>query len=335
MPDTLTDFLLVVGGIVVLLAGGEFLVRGATALARRLGVPALIVGLTIVAFGTSAPEMVVSVFAALEGEPGLALGNIVGSNIANILLVLGVPAIFAVLATNLKGVGRNTLIASAATALFIFMSIDGELSLNEGYILAAGIVAYLVFLAFTAMAHAEDPVLAEMTDVDHMEGLPKSAALIGIYTLAGVVLLPAGAQLIVTGASGIASTMGVPQALIGLTIVAIGTSLPELATALVAAMRRQAEMAIGNVIGSNIFNLLAVGGITAISSAWVLGQPAQIPEAFMRFDYWVMVGAMAAIAGLVFTKNPLGLRIGLIFTLAYLCYIGYIAVGAMMTAGML
>lgn len=335
MPDTLTDLIFVIGGIAVLLAGGELLVRGATALARKLGVPALIVGLTIVAFGTSAPEMVVSVFAAIEGAPGLALGNIVGSNIANVLLVLGVPAIFASIATNMKGVGRNTLIAIAATLAFLYFSLDRQISLQEGYLLAGGILAYIVFLGVTAMAHAEDPVLAEMTDVDHMDGLPRAPVMIAVYTLAGIVLLPAGAQLIVSGASGIAASFGVPEALIGLTIVAIGTSLPELATALVAAMRKQAEMAIGNVIGSNIFNLLAVGGITGIASGMALGQAAPVPEVFWRFDFFVMAGAMAAISAFIFTRNPLGKRIGLIFTLAYCCYIGYIAVGAMMRAGIM
>jgi cation:H+ antiporter len=335
MPAFLIDLCFLVVGIAVLLAGGELLVRGATSLARKLGIPALLVGLTIVAFGTSAPEMVVSVFAAFNGAPALALGNIVGSNIANVLMVLGIPAIFATIATNTNGVARNTLIAAIATGVFIFMSVDRQLSLLEGYALAGGIIAYLVFLAITAFANAEDPVLAEMTDVDQMDGLPKATVMIAVFALMGIVLLPLGAHLIVTGASGVASNFGVSEALIGLRIVAIGTSLPELATALIAAMRRQAEMAIGNVIGSNIFNLLAVGGITAISSHMVLGRAAEIPDAFMRFDYWVMAASMAAIAGLVLTRNPLGVRIGLIFTLAYLCYVGWIAVGAMMVAGMI
>jgi len=334
MTDALIAFALVAIGIVILLYGGDLLVRGATALARRLGVPALIVGLTIVAFGTSAPEMVVSAAAALEGAPGLALGNIVGSNIANILLVLGVPALVAPLATQVTGVRSNTAIALLLTGVFIWMGLDGALTLNEGVALAVGIVLYIIYLAVVAGRGAkDDPILAELTDVDHMEGLPKTPVLVGVFMLAGIVLLPLGAHLIVTGAVDLAGYFGIPEAVVGLTVVAIGTSLPELATAMVAALRRQAEMAIGNVIGSNIFNICAVGGITGISAALATGQPAPFDPTFVRFDFWVMAGAMAVVTLLIFARRPVGRALGAVFTLAYVGYLTTLVIANPPTLG--
>ncbi|MEQ8406564.1 MAG: calcium/sodium antiporter [Oceanicaulis sp.] len=329
MPETLLMLILVLAGVAVLLTGGEFLVRGATALARALGIPALIVGLTIVAFGTSAPEMVVSAAAAIREAPGLAIGNIVGSNIANILLVLGLPAILVPMATAAPGVKRNAAIALALTGVFIYMGFDGALTLTEGWILAGLIVVYIVYLGVSARSAKDDPVIAELTDIDHMEGLPKGALAIGGYTLLGLILLPVGAELIVRGGVGIAELLGVPEAIIGLTILALGTSLPELATAMVAALRKQAEMAIGNVIGSNIFNICAVGGITGIAATAATGQPAPVDPEFIRLDFWVMAGAMVAASALVFAKKPVGRLVGAVFFATYVVYIGYLAWSAL------
>lgn len=326
MAEPLLLLVLVVAGIAVLLFGGEVLVKGATALARRLGVPALLVGLTIVAFGTSAPEMVVSVLAAIEGAPGLAIGNIVGSNIANILFVLGFPAIIAPIATQAPGVRRNVAIALAATVIFIVLVIDGALSLLDGAILAGLIVAYVVYLALGAMMSRDDPALAELIEIDTDEGLPRTAVMTGAYVLLGLVLLPVGAQLIVEGASGIARAFGISEAVIGLTILAFGTSLPELATALMAAVRRQADMAIGNVVGSNIFNLFAVGGITGISAALATGSAAPIDAEFIRLDVWVMLASLVAAALLVFLRRPVSRPAGLVLAGAYVAYLAWLAV---------
>ena len=321
MTGALIAFALIAIGIVVLLYGGDLLVRGATSLARKVGIPALIVGLTIVAFGTSAPEMVVSAAAALEGAPGLAIGNIVGSNIANILLVLGVPALLAPLATRAAGVRSNATIALLLTGLFIWMGLDGQLTLNEGVALAVGIGLYILYLAMVASRAGDDPVIAELTDIDHMDGLPKTPVMIGVFLLAGLVLLPVGARMIVAGAVDIAAFFQVPEAVVGLTVLAIGTSLPELATATVAAMRKQAEMAIGNVIGSNIFNICAVGGITGISAALATGAPAPFDPTFVRVDFWVMLGAMMVVTLLVFARKPVGRLLGGVFALGYVAYL--------------
>jgi len=321
MPDILLFSLMVLGGIVVLLTGGDILVRGATALASKAGVPPLLVGLTIVAFGTSAPEMVVSAAAAVEGAPGLAIGNIVGSNIANVLLVLGLPALLAPIASTATGVKRNAFIALGFTALFIALCLDGALSLMDGAILAAGIVGYVSFLALTAKAHADDPMIAELTDIEHMDGLPAKAPMVALFLLGGLVMLPIGAQLIVDGGVGIAALFNVPDAVIGLTILAFGTSLPELATALVAALRKQADVAIGNVVGSNIFNISAVGGITGLAASFATGQPAPVSDQFIQLDFWVMTAAALAILAFALFRRPIGRVSGLVMTLAYVSYI--------------
>jgi len=322
MIELLPLALMVLAGIVVLLLGGDILVRGATALASRMGVPPLLVGLTIVAFGTSAPEMVVSAAAAIEGAPGLAIGNIVGSNIANVLLVLGIPAILASIASNITGVRRNALIALALTAGFVALGLDGSLGLMDGVLLAVGIVLYIGYLAISARKSKDDPMIAELTDIEHMDGLPKTNMMMGAFLLGGLIMLPVGARLIVNGGVGIAGFFDVPEAVIGLTILAFGTSLPELATALVAALRRQAEMALGNVVGSNIFNICAVGGITGISAHMALGAPAPVDPEFLRFDFWVMGAAALAITVFALAKRPIGRVTGAVFALAY---VGYIA----------
>lgn len=321
MSAILLDALLLGVGIIIILFGGDYLVRGAVALARATGVPSLLIGLTIVAFGTSAPEMVVSVFAAMAGAPDLAVGNIVGSNIANILLVLGLPAVIAAMGTTAKGVRTNAMIALAASLLFIGLSWDRQISFLEGSILAGLIGVYILYLAIVAMRSRDNPMVAELTSVDEMEGLPKSGIGTALSLLVGLVALPIGANLIVEGGSGIATTLGVPQAVIGLTLLAVGTSLPELATSIVAAVRRQADMAIGNVIGSNIFNIFAVGGITGIAAGTFAGG-VEVDETFFRLDFWVFLASSVFVTWLVFSRRPMGRLTGLTLLLGYAAYLG-------------
>ena len=246
---------LILAGIVLLLFGGDFLVRGGAALARLWRLPNLLVGLTIVAFGTSAPELVVSVQSALTGAPGLAVGNIVGSNIANFLLVLGLPALFGTIHTTTPGLRRNAIFALLAAVALIVIAWDRQITLTEGWILLAAIVGYVALLGLQARKATGDPTLAELTDIEHMDGLPKTLPSILLALAGGLVALPVGAQMIVTGGIAAAQDLHVEPALIGLTAVALGTSLPELATVVMASVRRQADLAIGNVLGSNIFNV--------------------------------------------------------------------------------
>ncbi|PIW31724.1 MAG: sodium:proton exchanger [Rhodobacterales bacterium CG15_BIG_FIL_POST_REV_8_21_14_020_59_13] len=309
----------VLAGIVVLLFGGDMLIRGAAALARRAKIPALLVGLTIVAFGTSAPELVVSVNAALSGAPGLALGNIVGSNIANVLFVLGLPGLIGVIGTQTRGVRRNALFALLAGVALVIVSHDGSISMMESIVLFALIFVFIGLLAFSAMRAKDDPLLAEVAELEKAAGKGSLPGVI-LALIVGLIALPLGAHIIVTGGTAAASLLGVSDAVIGLTALAIGTSLPEFATVVAAVLRKHGDLAIGNVLGSNVFNVFAVGGATGIA-AGLANVPLPVPDQFMRLDFWVMLGASALLALLIFAGRNVGRLAGLLFFGGYVAYI--------------
>ncbi|MDF1769152.1 calcium/sodium antiporter [Maricaulis sp.] len=319
---------LILAGIIILLFGGDLLVRGGAALARQWRLPPLLVGLTIIAFGTSAPELVVSIQSTLSGAPGLALGNIVGSNTANFLLILGLPAVFGAIATTTPGVRRNAIFALGAAVILIAVSWDHVITALESYILFGLIIGYIALLAFLARGKTDDPSITELTDLEHMDGLPKTMPTILGALLIGLVGLPIGAQMIVAGGTAAAADLGVDDALIGLTAVAFGTSLPELATVVMASVRRQAELAIGNVLGSNIFNVFAVGGATGIAAA-LTGNTLPVPEDFFRLDFWVMLGASVVIAGIILLKQPISRLLGVALFAGYIGYIYVLARGVL------
>lgn len=332
MPDisnlpTLALFAILVAGVVLLILAGDFLVRGAAAIARKFGIPSLIVGLTIVAFGTSAPELVVSVQAVLAGASELAIGNVIGSNIANVLLVLGLPALIMAIPTDTPGVTRNAIIAVAASVIMIaVISIHSPMMRWQGGILFAGIIAYLTWMFGLAKSGSDDPALKEMAEIDDMGGMPERMWLSIIFILGGIIGLAIGGNMIVSSGTQIATTFGVSDEVIGLTLVAIGTSLPELATVIVAAWRGETEVAIGNVLGSNIFNIFAVLGVTALTG------PVVIPADLLVFDVWVMFAASVALLGLIITRKPIGRATGIVFFGGYILYIGAIA-RSMMQSG--
>ena len=313
----ITAFLFLLFGLVILIIAGDIMVRGAAALARHWGVPALIVGLTIVAFGTSAPEMVVGVQAALIGEGDLAAGNVVGSNIANVLLALGLPALILAIPTNMSGVGRNSFIAFSAALVFVILAfVHSPLLRWQGAILFGGIIAYLIFMFRLAKAGADDPILEEMTEIDEGEdGLPTNMFKSLIYVVLGIAGLVVGGNLIVDNAVSIATGFGVSATIIGLTIVAIGTSLPEIATVVVATYRGHPEVAIGNVLGSNVFNVFAVMGASALAG------PIVIDQSLIRFDFWVMLLSSFILLLYVLRRQPIGRKTGIVFTLAYAAYL--------------
>lgn len=319
---------LILAGIIILLFGGDLLVRGGAALARQWRLPPLLVGLTIIAFGTSAPELVVSIQSTLSGAPGLALGNIVGSNTANFLLILGLPAVFGAIATTTPGVRRNAIFALGAAVILIAVSWDHVITALESYILFGLIIGYIALLAFLARGKTDDPSITELTDLEHMDGLPKTMPTILGALHIGLVGLPIGAQMIVAGGTAAAADLGVDDALIGLTAVAFGTSLPELATVVMASVRRQAELAIGNVLGSNIFNVFAVGGATGIAAA-LTGNTLPVPEDFFRLDFWVMLGASVVIAGIILLKQPISRLLGVALFAGYIGYIYVLARGVL------
>ena len=304
-------------GLIILLLAGDALVRGAVNLSLRLGVPALIVSLTIVAFGTSAPELLIAIKAVQENAPGIALGNVVGSNTANILLVLGIPAMLATLHTSECNTRRNYVFMLLATVLFIGLAFCGVFNIWSGMILLAAL-SLVLFNAFRqARAHRKMGCVEEDEELDGLEEADPNMPYwrIGIYLVLGLIGLPMGAHLLVENASIIARTYGVSETVIGLTLVAVGTSLPELATTVMAALRRQADVALGNVIGSNMFNLLAIVGI-----ATLFGE-ITVDEEFLEFDLWVMLGASLLLIPFVFFKRDITRIWGVILSVLYFTYV--------------
>lgn len=312
------DFLYAGLGLIILLLAGDALVKGAVNLSLRLGIPALIVGLTVVAFGTSAPELLISIKAVLDGVPGLALGNVVGSNTANVLLILGVPALIFGL-----GVGSDTrrsyVFMLMGTLVFIALGFAGPYLWWHGLILLAALFLILLDAGRSAQAHRranadapaaeDDPGTLEEADPD----MPTWQ--ITLYLVLGLIGLPLGADLFVDGAVAIARDFGISETVIGLTLVAIGTSLPELATTVMAALRRHADVAIGNVIGSNMFNLLGIIGVASLVG------PIPVDPALFHLDFWVMLAASVFLAPFVFRRLAMGRMVGAAFTALYLAYL--------------
>ena len=318
-------------GLVILLLAGDSLVRGAVNLSLRLGVPALIVSLTIVAFGTSAPELLISVQAIARGVPGLAMGNVVGSNTANILLVLGIPALISGLSTANCDTRKSYMQMLGATALFIVLCMGGVITWVQGLVLLAALGLMLSSAFRVAMSHrrtvnaAADFAVVDdacCDDDEEVEGADPDMPWwkVIMFLVLGLIGLPLGADLLVDASTNIARHFGVSETVIGLTLVALGTSLPELATTVMAALRNQAEVALGNVIGSNMFNLLAIIGIASLVG------PIPVDPEILRFDLWVMLGASLLLAPFVFLKWHMGRRWGIVLSMLYVIYVVYVLV---------
>ncbi|MFT4742106.1 MAG: cation:H+ antiporter [Yoonia sp.] len=312
------DWVYVGIGLVILLLAGDSLVKGAVNLSLRLGVPALIVSLTIVAFGTSAPELLISIQAIMDDVPGLALGNVVGSNTANVLLVLGVPALLATMHTSECATRNSYLQMIAATGLFIVLCFFGPFTWVTGVILLTALAAMLFYAACAANKHRK----AAMTCDDVVEGADPNLGWpkIALFLVLGMIGLPLGASLLVDGSTSIARTFGISETVIGLTLVAIGTSLPELATTVMAALRRQADVALGNVIGSNMFNLLGIMGVASL-----VGNIPVDPQ-FLSFDLWVMLAASLILVPFVFFKVDINRIWGIALTALYLTYLAVVLI---------
>ncbi|MEO9820104.1 MAG: calcium/sodium antiporter [Paracoccaceae bacterium] len=310
-------------GLLILLLAGDALVKGAVNLSLRLGVPALIVSLTIVAFGTSAPELLISIQAILDDAPGLALGNVVGSNIANILMVLGIPALLAVMHTSQCDTRKTYVFMIAASILFIALAFRGVFDWISGIVLLGA----LAFVLFDAMCEANNHrkacgkgVVCVDEDDEDVEGADPDMPgwRIGLFLGLGLIGLPLGADLLVDNATIIARTYGISDTVIGLTLVAIGTSLPELATTVMAVIRRQADVALGNVIGSNMFNLLAIIGIASQFG------PIPVDPEFLRLDLWVMLAASLLLVPFVFLRFDITRIWGIFLALLYVAYLALV-----------
>lgn len=303
------DLLYVAGGLVFLVFGGDALVKGAVNLALKLGIPALIVGLTVVAFGTSAPELIVSVQAALAGQAGIAMGNVVGSNIVNVLLILGLPALITTIHSSQSDTTRSYWVMIATTLLLIGLSFTGTLTWWHGLILLAGLTLMLLDNIRIARAHKADGPEDVEGAVPQME-MWKIIA----FIIAGLIGLGIGARLLVDGAVNIARVLGVSETVIGLTLVAIGTSLPELVTSVIAAIRKQADVAMGNVIGSNTFNILAILGITSVIA------PIEVPAQIIAYDNWVMLGVALMLLPFAVMRRDITRIVGVVLVGAYVAY---------------
>lgn len=318
--ELVLNLLPIAGGVVLLYFGGEALVKNAVVLARSWGISTMVVGLTVVAFGTSSPELAASLAAALTGSPAIAIGNVVGSNILNILFILGVTALLAPIRAQAQFIKREMPVLIGVTLLlFVLLYFDQRITRWEGLFSIVLLGLYIWFLYRSGAGES-----ADVLDEFNREYSPSAKA--GWQTYAGLVmglvLLGVGARLLTIGAVELARAFGVPELAIGLTIVALGTSLPEVAASITAALRREPDIALGNIIGSNIFNILGILGITA------LVQPVGLPWEDIQRDMWVMLLASVLLWPFLATGFRLGRREGGVFLGLYLAYVALLVQSA-------
>lgn len=311
-------FAMLVAGLVIVIAGADILVRGSVDLARRVGLSPLVIGMTIVAIGTSLPELVVSVDAGLKGSPGLAVGNIVGSNIANVLLIIGVAGLMYPMDCPRIALYRDGFFMLGASILFVGVGMSGPYGFYYG-IAALGLLAgYLVLCPwFDAKRGRENPLVSEAAETGGFRTVPLAVlAIVG-----GLIGVIGGANLLVSGAITLARVAGISEEVIGLTMIAFGTSVPELATTVAAALRKQTAVALGNILGSNIFNVLGVMGVVSILTP--TGLPAQIAS----FDIWVMLAASVVLLPFLATGWRISRPEATVFIVAYVAFLGAQAIG--------
>ena len=309
-------YFLIIAGFSLLLFGGESVVRGSVALAQRLGISPLIVGLTIVGFGTSLPEMVVSVNAALVGSPGLAVGNVVGSNIANILLILGVAAIIAPIAVSPGAVKRDLLGMSAVTLVYVGLGMSGQIVFWQGALMLIALMSYIGFTVWHDNKSNDEVAELHREEAPEMGTIPLRTVSIAGIIIVGLFAVVVGAEWLVTGATTLAVEFGVPEEVIGLTVVAIGTSLPELATSIVAAYRGHSDVCVGNVLGSNLFNLFGITGVTAMFT------PLPFSDKIVSFDLWILLAVTALIIPFMLSGRRINRLEG---SILLALYVGFIA----------
>lgn len=312
------DYAYVAAGLALLLLGGEGLVRGSVAVAERLNLSTLLVSMVIVGFGTSAPELMVSTAAALKGAPNIALGNVVGSNIANILLILGMSAVIAPLACTRPEIMRDALAVLVASFALVGLAQHGMIGRLAGFIMVVALGAYLSYAYLTERnASRRDEVFRERIAEDlGKPGMGLATAL--TLCVLGLVFLVAGAHLLVEGATAIARRFGISNAVIGLSLVAVGTSLPELATAAISAYRKHQDVVIGNIIGSNLFNILGILGVTGIVV------PIPIEGRIADIDIWIMLAVAIALAPIIWTGRVISRVEGGAFLTLYVVYMAWL-----------
>ncbi len=313
------DILMILGGLVLLFFGGEGLIKGAVSLARNFGLSKLLVSAVVVGFGTSMPEMTVSVSAALKGASDIAVGNVVGSNIANILLIIGLAAILCPIFVAGSAVKRDAFVMLGASIILCGLALTGNISLIFGLLMFSALIAYIAWSYMQDKKRGAETVQHIEEDIEGEKQLSLLKA--SVYAVAGLILLIGGAYILVEGAVAIARDFGLSEAVIGLTIVAVGTSLPELATAVVAAMRKHSDVIIGNIVGSNIFNILAILGITAMIS------PIPIGAQIATYDVWIMLGVAVFLSIYLLRGLSIGRVSGIAMLAAYCAYTAWLYIG--------
>ncbi|MCC8344086.1 calcium/sodium antiporter [Pseudomonas stutzeri] len=319
---TLMTFVYLIAGLVLLVAGAEVLVRGAARLAAQFGISPLVIGLTVVAFGTSAPETAVSVQASLNGSGDIAIGNVVGSNIANVLLILGMTALVAPLVVSRQLIRLDVPIMIGASLVTFGLAWDGQLSRIDGTILFSAVVIYTLFLVISSRresAAAADDEFAKEFGLDE-PAKPHAGLINAGLVLAGLVLLVVGSNFLVEGAVALARALGLSELVIGLTVIAVGTSLPELATSIMAAFRGERDIAVGNIVGSNIFNLLCVLGLASLVSPQAIG----VSSSALAFDFPVMIAVAVACLPIFFAGYCIKRWEGALFLAYYVAYTLYL-----------
>ena len=307
------DFIELISGLIILLIGGEFIVKGAVLVANKFHISPMVIGLTIVSFGTSAPELLVSIKAATEGNPDIAVGNVVGSNIANLALVLGITVLFIPIVIDRSKIMINWVFMMLATIVFYLFSINGWVEEWEGVVLFLALIVFIFFLI--RFSDNKSPKDSEHTLTNNTNQKP---IVIILYLLLGIFGLYFGAEFLVEGAVSIAHKLGMSEAVIGVTIVALGTSAPELTASIVAAYRKESGISIGNLIGSNIFNIMAVIGITGMVN------PVSISSKIMSFDMYWLLGISLMILPLIIIGSRIGRLKGLLLLIIYISYISLV-----------
>ena len=304
------DFILFIVGIVILLVSGDLLVRAAIAISFKMKISPMIVGLTVIAFGTSAPELLVGIQATWNGNSGLALGNIIGSNIANVFLILGIPALILAVKNSDKELIKNYYFMLVATAIFILFLLHGEIESKQG----AFLILFLILFIFQAIFYKT----GSKAIFTHEETAPQEKNLnnwtVLIFSAAGFVGLPFGAKILITSATNFAQSYGVSEEVIGLTVVAVGTSLPELATSIIAAYRREVNLLLGNVIGSNMFNILGIAGIASLIA------PLQLDDKIEFLTLITLIVSSIVLVPIIIWGKSITRVTGFIFLLMYAGY---------------
>tara|TARA_R110002012_G_scaffold194274_1_gene362102 strand:+ start:417 stop:1394 length:978 start_codon:yes stop_codon:yes gene_type:complete len=300
-----------IGGLVVLLVAAEVMIRGAVGGARILKISPHVIGLTVIAFGTSAPELFVSLKAALHGHDGIAVGNVVGSNIANILLMIGTVGVIYPFACGDRALRRDGFVLLLSTIVFVILCHAGVIERWQGIIMLGALVCFLAYCYISDRRNCANDDSIHAKEVDEFDNLPDTMTKAAIYTIIGLVGVIFGARLLVDGAVDVARLLGVSETVIGMTMVALGTSMPELATTVVAAVRRHNDVALGNIIGSNIFNTFGILGVVSIVT------PLSIPPEIMQSDLWVMLGVTTIFVAAALSLKTLGRPLAVMFFIGY------------------